>query len=114
MLEGNYSEAIENYCACLKAVKNGSLYIELPRILDGIAKTEYLGSKFDKSVRLFGATEALRKQMGMVIHIVDRPEYDQHIALLKSKLSAAEFESIWADGTKMSFEEVFQYAISLR
>jgi hypothetical protein len=94
-LEDHSSEAIKNYCASLKAVYDGSLYIEFPRIVDGFAKTEYLRSKLSESVRFFGASEALRKQMGVVIHIVDRPEYDKYIELLKSKMSAGEFESAW-------------------
>src|SRR5687768_9471501 len=110
-LEGNYSEATKNHRASLKAVHNGLLYIEFPRILDGIAKTKCLQSKLDKAAHLFGAAEALRKKIGMVIHSVDRPDYDKHIELLKSKMSAAEFDSAWADGAKMSFEEVYQYAM---
>jgi tetratricopeptide (TPR) repeat protein len=110
-LEGNYSESIENYRAGLRAVHDDSLYIELPRILDGIAKTEYLRSKFDKAARLFGASQALRKKMTTVIHIVDLPDYDKHVELLKSRIRMAEFESAWEQGTKMSPEEVYKYAI---
>lgn len=110
-LEHNYSEAIEHYCASLKAVHDGSLYIELPRILDGIAKTEFLASKLDKSVHFFGASEVLRKKMGIVVHIVDRSEYDKYIELLKSKMSTAKFKSGWVEGAKMSLEEVYEYAM---
>ena len=110
-LEGNYSEAIENYYASLKAIHDASLYIELPRILDGIAKTECLRSELYESVRLSGASEALRKEMGSVVHTVDRPEYDQHIGSLKTKMGAAKFKSVWAEGAKMSLEEVYEYAL---
>ena len=110
-LEGNHSEAIVNYRASLAAIYDGSVYIELPRILDGIAKTEYLRSKLEKAIRLFGASETLRKQMGMVIHIVDRPEHDKHVELLKSRVSVNEYESARAKGAKMNFQEVYQYAM---
>ena len=110
-LEGNYSEAIENYDASLKAIHDASLYIELPRILDGIPKTEFLRSELYESVRLSGASEALRKEMGIVVHTVDRPEYDKHIESLKSKMGAARFKSVWAEGAKMSLEEVYEYAM---
>lgn len=110
-LERNYPEAIENYCASLKAVYDGSRYIELPRIVDGIAETECLRSNLHRAICLFGASEALRKKMGTVIHIVDRPEYDKHIKLLKNKISATEFRSAWAEGAKMNLEEVYQYVM---
>jgi len=110
-LEGNYSEAIENYRIGLKTVHDVSLNTEFPWILDGIAKTEYLGSKFNKSLRLFGAAEALRQKMGMIIHTVDQPEYDKYINLLKNRTSAAEFESNRKEGEKMDLEDVYQYAM---
>jgi tetratricopeptide (TPR) repeat protein len=110
-LEHHYSQALKNYHASLEAVYDGSIYIELPRIVGGIAKTKYAQLKLEKAAQLFGASESLRRQMGMVIHIVERPEYDKHLELLKSKMSVAEFESAWAEGAKMSLEDIYEYTM---
>ena len=110
-LEGNYSQAIKNYCASFEVVHDGARYIEFPRILDGIARTEISRSNFASAVRLFGAARALRNKTSTVIHPVDLLEYNKHIELLKTRMKAAEFESAWAEGSKMSYEEVYQYVI---
>jgi tetratricopeptide (TPR) repeat protein len=108
-LEGDYARAIEHYCMSLQAVHDGARTIEFPRILDGIAKTEISRSNFARAVRLFGASRALRNKLSTVIHPVDLPEYSKHIELLKTRMNAAEFESVWAEGSKMSYEEVYLY-----
>jgi len=110
-LEGDHSEAIKNYYASLNAAQEESLYIEVPRILDGIAKTEYLQSNHAKATRLLGASQALRKKWGAVIHAVDLPDIEKHVQLLQSMMSAAEFKSAWAAGEKMDARTVCEYAI---
>jgi hypothetical protein len=70
-----------------------------------------LQSNFDKATRLFGASEALRKKMGAVIHPVDKPDYNKHIELLHEKLGQNELESAWAEGANMSIEEMFVFAM---
>jgi len=110
-LEGNYSEAIKNYSAGLNAAQEGSLYIELPRILDGFAKTECARSNYAQAACIFGASQALRKKWGAIIHAVALPDYDKHIKLLQSRMSATDFKSAWAEGEKMSAKEVCEYAL---
>jgi len=110
-LEGNHSEALENYRASLKAAQDVSLHIEFPRICDGIAKTEYLQSNHDQAACLFGASQALRKKWGAVIHAVALPDYDEHIKLLQSRMNAMDFKSARAEGEKMSAKEVCEYVL---
>lgn len=110
-LENNYPEAIKNYHTSLRYANNFLAHIYFPEILDGLAKAKYLQSNFDKATRLFGTSHALRKRMGAVIHPVDHPDYDKYIELLKSQMSAEEFESAWAEGAKMSIEELFAFAM---
>jgi predicted ATPase/class 3 adenylate cyclase len=110
-LENNHPQAIKDYRASLQYANSVLNYKSFAEIFDGIAKTEYSQSNFDKATRLFGASEALRKKMGAVIHPVDQPDYNKHIELLHEKLSPNELESAWAEGAKMSIEEMFVFAI---
>jgi predicted ATPase/DNA-binding SARP family transcriptional activator len=110
-LENNYPEAIRNYHASLHHTNNFLNYISFPSILDGIAKTECLQRNFEKTTRLLGASEALRRKMGAVIHPVDQPDYDKHIELLKNQMSTENFESAWSKGANMSIEEAYEYAL---
>ena len=110
-LENNPQDASNNYCASLRYVNGFLGYVYFPDIIDGIAKIECLRSNFDKAARLFGASDGLRKKMGAVIHPVDRPDYDKHIKLLKSKMSTENFEVVGAEGANMSIKEVRKYAL---
>lgn len=110
-LKNNYSEALKNYHTSLQYANNLRAHIYYPKIVDGIAKTKCLQLSFDKAAGLFGSSDALRKKFGIVIHPVDRPDYDKHIELLKSQMSAEQFESAWAEGAKMSIEEMSAFAM---
>jgi len=110
-LEGDHSEAIKNYYASLDAVQGDLLYIEVPRILDGIAKTEHLLSNHDKAARLFGVSQALRKKWSAVIHASDLPDFEKYVQLLQNRMNAAEFKSAWAAGEKMDVQAVCEYAM---
>jgi tetratricopeptide (TPR) repeat protein len=110
-LENNYSEAIKNYRASLQRTNNFLNYISFPAIFDGIAEAECLISNFEKAAHLLGASEALRKKMGTVIHPVDQPDYDKHIVLLKSQMGDEEFECAWVDGANMSIDQAYKYAL---
>jgi predicted ATPase/DNA-binding SARP family transcriptional activator len=109
--ENNYSEAIINYRASLQRTNNFMNYVSFPAIFNGIAKAECLQPNFERAAHLLGASEALRKKMGAVIHPVDQPDYDKHIELLKSQMSTEDFECAWAEGANMSTEEACEYAL---
>jgi hypothetical protein len=49
--------------------------------------------------------------MGTVIHVVDLPDYEEHLRSLKSKMRAQEFDSACAEGASMSAEEVYEFAM---
>ena len=49
--------------------------------------------------------------MGVVIHPVDQPDYNKYIELLHEKLGTKELKVAWAEGAKMSIEEMFVFAM---
>jgi predicted ATPase/DNA-binding SARP family transcriptional activator len=110
-LENNYPEAIRNYHAALHLTNNFLNYISFPAIFEGIAKAECLNANFQRAARLLGASEALRRKLGAVIHPVDRPDHDKHVELLKNRMSLENFESAWAEGANMSIAEAYAYAV---
>ena len=110
-LENNHPQAIKDYRASLQYANSILNYKSFAEIFDGIAKTECSQSNFDKATRLFGVSEALRKKMGAVIHPVDQPDYNRYIELLREKLGTKELEAAWAEGAKMSIEEMFVFVM---
>lgn len=69
------------------------------------------GNNFEQAARLFGAAEALREPVKSKIDLVDQPEYDRHIKVLREKLDDATFTKARAEGRKMSREKAIEYAL---
>ena len=69
------------------------------------------GKNFEQAARLFGAAEALREPVKSKIDLVDQPEYDRHIKVLREKLDDATFTKAWAEGRGMSMEQAIEYAL---
>ena len=110
-MEKHYTDALKHYRASLTLVNGFLGYVYFPELINGIAKTECLRSNFDKAAHLMGTSEALRLKMGVVIHPVDRSDYDHHVDLLKSALGTEKFASTWEEVSYMSVEEVYAYAV---
>jgi predicted ATPase/class 3 adenylate cyclase len=86
-------------------------YIYIPDMLDSFAKLDFSQNDFTGAARWFGCADALRKKFGSVMYPIYRPDYDKHLELLKSQISAAEFESAWAEGKKMGMNEAVALAL---
>jgi hypothetical protein len=110
-VENQCTDALKHYRASLQLVNGFLGYVYFPEIIDGIAKAECLQPNFERAACLFGASEALRKKIGAVIHPVNQPDYEKNIEFLKSQMSTEDFERAWAEGVGMSSEEAYEYAL---
>jgi non-specific serine/threonine protein kinase len=66
-----------------------------------------------RAVRLWGAAEALREQMGMSFSRYDLAQsgYEQDLAAVRSALDETSFDTAWAEGRAMSPEQAIEYAL---
>jgi predicted ATPase/class 3 adenylate cyclase len=110
-LAGNIPASIKHYQQALSVRKKFQTYVESPDLFDGFAKLSLSQNDHTQSACWFGCADGLRKKFGTVIHPIDRPDYDKHLELLKSQMSAAEFESAWAEGAKMELKEAVELAL---
>ncbi len=69
---------------------------------------------FQRAARLFGAAEALREPIGSVIDLVDQPEYERQLAILRAQLDEATFAAAWAEGRTMTMEQAIEYALTAK
>ena len=67
--------------------------------------------EFRRAARLFGAAGALRAPIGSVIDLVDQPEYESQLAILRAQLDGATFEAEWEGGSAMTLEQAIEYAL---
>ncbi|HXQ37996.1 MAG TPA: tetratricopeptide repeat protein, partial [Anaerolineales bacterium] len=64
-----------------------------------------------RAVKLFGAAEALRERIQAPMADYERVEYDQAVARLRSMLTEAEFNALWADVGSMTMEQAIEFAL---
>ncbi len=64
-----------------------------------------------RAVRLFGAAEALRDNLGAQIQPADRLDYESNLAVSRAQLEPAIFETTWAEGRALSLEQAAASAL---
>jgi predicted neutral ceramidase superfamily lipid hydrolase len=60
---------------------------------------------------LFGAAEALRETIQVVLFPVERVEVDKNIAAARAQLDELTFNTAWAEGRAMTMDEAVQFAL---
>jgi predicted ATPase/class 3 adenylate cyclase/DNA-binding CsgD family transcriptional regulator len=85
---------------------HGFLY--LADIVECLARVAASDGEF--AARLFGATAAIRRQLGVVRFEVYRADYDAAIESLRDALGENAFDAAWAEGSALSIEETIAYA----
>jgi predicted ATPase/DNA-binding SARP family transcriptional activator/DNA-binding NarL/FixJ family response regulator len=90
------------------------LTVALPETLDGLACVATARGETERAVRLFGATRALHEQVRD--HLTLAREYaairEPYLAATRSQLSEEAWETAFAEGRAMGFEEAMEYALS--
>jgi tetratricopeptide (TPR) repeat protein len=69
---------------------------------------------FRRAARLFGASEALRAPVNSKIALVDQPEYERQVALIRDRLEKTTFAAAWAEGQAMAMDQAIEYALATR
>jgi non-specific serine/threonine protein kinase len=79
--------------------------------LSGLAELAMRHGEPVRSVRLYGACNALRREFGFPIAPEARERYDQNVAALREQLGRADFEAAWAMGESMTMDQAVAYAL---
>lgn len=64
-----------------------------------------------RAARLFGAAATLRAPIGSVIDLVDAPEHERQLAVVREQLGVTPFEMTWSEGQAMTLEQAIEYAL---
>jgi len=65
-----------------------------------------------RAVRLFGAAEALRSEIGAPLQPGIRGDYDRSVAALRAQLDEQKFIKSWVDGRAMNLDQAIDFALS--
>jgi tetratricopeptide (TPR) repeat protein len=72
--------------------------------LRGLAALSGTQGRPEQAARLFGAAEVLRERIGMVLPPVERPEYEDYVAAIRTQMGGDVFAAAWAEGRAMSLD----------
>jgi predicted ATPase/class 3 adenylate cyclase/DNA-binding CsgD family transcriptional regulator len=81
-----------------------------PEALECLAGLACNAESHREAARLFGAADALRRRMGVVLFKVYDDAYNTSIAAVRNALTDSEFESAWMEGAALSAGEAIAYA----
>jgi predicted ATPase/DNA-binding SARP family transcriptional activator/Tfp pilus assembly protein PilF len=76
--------------------------------LDGLAKVSVRQNQVERAARLFGAVDAQRGAMGVVLAPPERVERARYLERVQATTI---FATAWAEGKAMSLEQAIQYAL---
>jgi ATP/maltotriose-dependent transcriptional regulator MalT len=80
--------------------------------LAGIASVSTSRGQHERAARLYGASAALREQIGITIEHWERAQYERQIAAVQQALSPDVFEAAWEDGGSLSFTAAISEALA--
>ena len=101
------------YEKSLKLYQRASLILGEPVYLEGLARVAAAKGRPERASRLCGAAAALREELG-ALHsplAARRAEHDRTVAAARAALGEDAFESAWAKGHALPFEEAIDAAL---
>jgi predicted ATPase len=103
-------EALELYAESLQLSQETGNKAGIAETVEGIAMAHISPEKADMitSVRLFGAMEALREEIGAALTPAEKQFYHPAIEQLKTGLGDIFFESFWEEGRSLKLPDALQ------
>lgn len=80
--------------------------------LEGWAYLKATTGGYRNAASLLGSAAALRQSMACPKPESERSDYERYVALAKAHLSADEFETAWAEGSRRSWNHALEFALS--
>jgi hypothetical protein len=81
-------------------------------VLEGFALIASAQEQPERAARLWGAAVELRGEIGSLLPLNEREEYDRNIAMVRTALGEEAFTAAWAEGRAMTMEQAIAYALS--
>jgi hypothetical protein len=65
----------------------------------------------EKAVKIRGACHHLRSELGLDDHPYEQSVMEQTLADIKSRLDKSTFAKVWAEGQRMTYEQLRDYVL---
>ncbi len=111
--QNDLTEAYALYKESLKIMKGtGNQWRMIPS-LEGLASVIAEQKEFVWAAQLWGAAEAMRESFGIPLPPVDRADYENAVAAVRSHLGMKAFPIAWAQGRAMTLNQVLSGLIKV-
>jgi hypothetical protein len=104
---GNSFEARRQFRDGLAFQKEGRDAHFVPSLLEGLAGEIHP----QDAIRLLGAAASLRENTNLPRMRVEQDEYERTLTRLKTQVDDPDFQSLWAEGSAMTTDEVILFAL---
>ena len=110
--QGDYVSARAYLVECLEIRRFLGDRLRLPDTLDAFASLAAATSDPLRAARLWGASEALKKEIGSQGTTAERARREARISAARAEVSgAASFDAAWAEGAAMAVEEAAEFTL---
>jgi hypothetical protein len=99
------------YAESLAIVQELEIKEGLAYLLEGFAGLSCAQNQPARATRLFGAADALRRQIGAPLPPDSQEDYRPYLTTIESELDEEDFATAWSEGQKMSMEQAIKYAL---
>ena len=84
--------------------------LHVPEVLEILGGLAGDGGSHREAARLFGATDAARRRIGVVRLKIHDASYEHSVASVRCALGDSDFDAAWAEGAALSIDEAIAYA----
>jgi DNA-binding CsgD family transcriptional regulator len=108
--EGDTDAAERDAHDALACAADTGVQLGVPDIFDFVARLAAQAKSYPEAARILGAAEAVRQRTGEVRYAIHQADYESSVAALRDAMGQDDFDAAWAEGAKLSTEEVIAYA----
>lgn len=109
--QGAIEQARELFEECIQRAYKTDWKVNLVFAVEGIASLNVNQGRAERAVRLFAWTDAMRDTIGDERPPIEQDSVENDLAVIRSKLSDAEFEKLSAEGRTMTTEGAIALAL---
>jgi predicted ATPase/class 3 adenylate cyclase/DNA-binding CsgD family transcriptional regulator len=108
--EGKPAEAERDAHDALALAATVGAYLNVPDVLECLARLAGDAGSHHEAGRVFGAAEAIRQRMGLVRFPIHQAGYQAAVVTLRNAMGDKDFDAAWAEGAALSADEAIAYA----
>jgi predicted ATPase/class 3 adenylate cyclase/DNA-binding CsgD family transcriptional regulator len=108
--EGDTESAERAAHDALACAADFKVQLNVPDILDFLARSAVQAESYPEAARLYGAAAAIRQRTGEVPYEIYRADYEVTVSVLRDAMGQNDFDAAWAEGAGLSTEEAIAYA----